>query len=73
MRILEVDFKSTKSELSELKKTSAQYVKKADSMEKEIQSMKTILEDVQKAVKPGGRPGANGAGSTTRHSSSDVS
>ncbi len=61
-----------KGEISDLKRTTAQCSKKTDSIEKEVRSMKTILEDVQKTVAGGG--GGKGSGNgASRHSSSDVS
>lgn len=48
--------------------------KKTDSLEKEMTSMKATLEDFQRTVRAGGggRQTGNGAGATSRHSSTDV-
>ena len=64
IKSIETNFKG---EISDLKRTTSQCVKKTDSIEKEMRAMKAILEDMQKA---GGGGSGNGA---TKHSSSDVS
>ena len=48
----------------------AEAAKKTESLEKEMASMKTTLEDLQRTVRAGGggRQAANGAGATSRHS-----
>lgn len=67
--------KSTKYDISELKKLAAQWTKKADSLEKEVQGVKTMLEELQRTVRSGGGQSASGAtGQAARHpSSSEVS
>ena len=63
-----------KKEIGDLKNATAQCTKKVDSLEKEMKSMKTALEDVQKMVRAGGgRSTGNGASGLSRHSSPDVS
>lgn len=72
VRALEADSKSTKSQLGELRKESKECLKRTDSLEKELLSMKTVLEEVQRMVRPGGRQAAAGTGTASRHSSSDI-
>ena len=72
---MEGDVKSTKNDVSELKKLAAQWTKKADSLEKEVQGVKILLEELQKTVKSGGGQLASGTTvQAARHpSSSEVS
>jgi hypothetical protein len=70
---LEGDFKSTKSDIKELRKLTTECVKKSESLERDVASIKTGLEEVQRTLKAGGRQVAtNGAAGATRHSSADV-
>ena len=69
---MESDLRITKSEITELKKSTSKLIKKMDAIEKEMRGLKTTMEDIQRS---GGRQGlsSGSASSSSRHSSSDVS
>ena len=61
-----------KSEVTDLKKTSGKSLKKLDAVEKEVRSLKTIVEEIQSTGVAGVGAGRSSGGSS-RHSSTDVS
>lgn len=63
-----------KGEITEVRKSVAQCIKKTESLENEMKIMKIALEDLQKMVQSwGGITPSSGSSGASRHSSQDVS
>ena len=65
---MEGELKSNKSENTELRKLTTQCMKKSDQIEKELQLVKNMLEEIRKMVRSGAgaETAADGGSQTSR-------
>ena len=67
MKHIQVELKQLSADVTEIKKTSSRALRKTESLEKEMQRMKAILDDLQ-----GSRVGTSESGGAKPMASGDV-